>query len=450
MPTTTPAPGETVDCDEVVIADWVVPVDGSGRVFSPGAVAIEGDTLVDVGSTDQVLARRSPRSTTRLDGHVLIPGLVNAHTHLAMTMFRGVADDMDLAGFLGRVLPAEATVLDAERVEVATRAAAVESVSAGVTTALDMYFFCDAALAAGDEVGLRIMTGPVVLDATGPDGMGPTERMAWASGWLDDHPARRGWRPVMAPHSTYLVGREHLEATRELAAAHDATIHLHAAETLEELADVIGRHGAAPVELLDDLGMLGGRTVLAHGVHLGPDDIARVVARGASVVHCPASNLKLAAGIAPVPDLLAAGATVALGTDGPASSNDLDLLGAARLAALVHKGVSGDPTVVDAPTVLSMATLGGATALGLDDALGSLEVGKLADVVAVDLGTIHTRPVYDPVSSLVYAAGRGDVREVWVGGRRVVRDGGATGVDPGRVADELDALGPVVGSALGH
>lgn len=441
----TPAP-----CDEVVTADWVVTVDGDQRVLSPGAVAIEGDTLVDVGTADEVLARRSPQVVTRLDGHVLIPGMVNAHTHLAMTMFRGVADDIDLAGFLARVLPAEATVLDAERVGVATRAAAVESLCAGVTSALDMYFFCDAALAAGDQVGLRIMTGPVVLDGPGPDGLGPDDRMDWAARWLAEHPARRGWRPVLAPHSTYLVGPDNLARTRDLAGAHGATVHLHAAETLDELADVRSRHGAAPVELLDRLGMLDEHTVLAHGVHLGPADIALVAERGASVAHCPASNLKLAAGVAPVPDLLAAGATVALGTDGPASSNDLDLLGAARLAALVHKGVSGDPTVVDAPTVLAMATIGGARALGVDDALGSLEVGKLADVVAVDLGTVHTRPVFDPVSSLVYAAGRGDVREVWVGGRRVVRDGRATGADPAQVADELDGLGPVVRDVLGR
>jgi 5-methylthioadenosine/S-adenosylhomocysteine deaminase len=357
-----------------------------------------------------------------------------------MTMFRGLADDRDLQGFLDRVVPAEAAVLDADRVRTATLAAAVESLLGGVTTALDMYFFPDAVMEAADASGLRIVTGPTFFAGEGPEGLGGAARLAWAEEWLDAHPARPGWRPVLGPHSTYLVGPEELHRIHDLARRHDATLHIHAAESSGEVDTVVGLHGRRPVELLDHLGLLGPRTVLAHAVHLDDTEIGRVADTGTAVAHCPASNLKLASGIARVPELLAAGATVGLGTDGPASSNDLDLFTAMRLAALVHKGVSGDATVLPAAQVLRAATMGGARALGLGDDLGSIEPGKQADLVAVDLDTPHAQPVYDPASALVYAAGRADVRHVWVGGTPVVSDGRPVRVDARATTSALSAL----------
>jgi 5-methylthioadenosine/S-adenosylhomocysteine deaminase len=435
---------------QLVAADHVVTVDAHDTVLADAAVLLGDDgTIVAVGPTAELVAAHPTAEAVQLPGHVLLPGLVNAHTHLAMTMFRGLADDRDLQGFLDRVVPAEAAVLDAERVRTATVAAAVESVSGGVTTALDMYFFPDAVLDAAHEVGLRVVTGPTFFPGEGPERLGGAARLAWAERWLGEHPARPGWRPVVGPHSTYLVPPDELVVLGELAARHDAVLHVHAAESPGEVTTVLGLHGARPVELLDQLGLLRPRTVLAHGVHLDDAELAAVAESGAAVAHCPASNLKLGSGIARVPELVVAGAVVGLGTDGAASSNDLDLFAAMRLAALVHKGVSGDATVLPAARVLRSATMGGADALGLGGDLGSLEVGKRGDVVAVDLRGVHTRPVHDPVAALVYAAGRADVRHVWVEGRPVLRDGVTIRIDALRAADELERLGEVVRSTLG-
>lgn len=435
--------------ERVLVADHVLTVDPHDTVLSEGAVAIAGDRIVGVGPVEQVLRAHPDAAVERLDGHLLMPGLVNAHTHLSMVMFRGVADDRDLGDFLGRVIPAENRLIDHEHVRTGSTAAAVESLCGGVTTALDMYYFPDAVLEGAGRVGLRVMTGPVILDGEGPDAMAPPARIEWTREWLAAHPARPGWRPVIAPHSTYLVAPELLQVVRELAGDHDAAVHVHAAETTAEVDDVMSTRGRRPVELLDHLGLLGTRTVLAHAVQLTPDEIDRVRRSGASVAHCPASNLKLASGVAPVPDLLAAGAGVALGTDGAASSNDLDMFVAMRLAALLHKGVRNDPTLVPATEVLRMATVAGARAVGLEEDLGSLEVGKLADVVALDLRRAHLQPVLDPVSSVVYAAGRGDVAHVWVGGERVVEHGRTTRVDADVATADLAALRDAVLDAAG-
>lgn len=436
--------------DLVVTAAFVVTVDADDTVLTDAAVAIRDGVIAEVGPAAAVRAQHPAARHVDLPGHLLMPGLVNAHTHLSMVMFRGFTDDVDLADFLGRIVPAEVSTLDAATVATATRAAALESVAGGVTTALDMYFFPAAGLAAGDEVGLRVLTGPVLLDDEGIRSLGPDALVEDAGDWLSAHPPRPGWRPVVGPHAVYTVARDRLELARELAADHDALVHIHAAETLAEVDGSLAANGRRPVELLDDLGLLGPRSVLAHGVHLTDDEIARLAAAGASVVHCPASNLKLASGVARVPDLLAAGVNVAIGTDGAATSNDLDMFTAMRLTALVHKGVGGDPTVLPAHRALRMATIGGARALGVEPHLGSLEVGKLADLVAVDLDAPHLQPVYDPAASLVYAAGRGDVTDVWVAGQEVVRDRRPTRVDRRQVTASLTALRPQVLATLRH
>ena len=438
--------------DLVVTAGHVLCMDGPEPVIDDGAVAVRDGGIVAVGPAADVLARHRGAEVVPLPGHALLPGFVNAHTHLAMTMFRGMADDRNLDAFLATVMPVEGRVLTEDRVHRATRAAAVESVCAGVTTALDMYFFVDAALAAADQVGMRVLSGPVMFDGgAGPLAWDPL--MDWAQRWLAAHPARAGWRPVVGPHSTYTVSPAHLAEVRDLAAAHGALVHIHAAESAGENELVRGMHGERPVALLADLGLLAPGTVLAHAVHLDDAELAAVVAGGAAVAHCPASNLKLASGVARIPELLAAGATVGVGTDGPASSNDLDVLGATRLAALLHKGVGApgagpDAAHLPAATALRMATLEGARALGIDDRVGSLEVGKRADMVAIDLDRPHVQPVYDAASAVLYAAGRGDVREVWVDGRRVLRAGVPVGADVGRVTADLRDLRAEVRSVV--
>ena len=441
-------PGGPLHCDLLIRAGTVLCLDDADTEVAGGAVAVADGRIVAVGPADEVARQVRAGRTVDLPGHALLPGFVNAHTHLAMTMFRGMADDRDLDAFLATVVPVEGRVLTSERVHLATRAAALESVLAGVTTALDMYFFADAALLAAEEIGLRLLTGPVLFDG-GPGSLAWGPLTEWADDWLVAHPTGPGWRPVLGPHSTYMVSPAHLGEVRDLAAAHGALVHLHASESAGENELVRSQHGVRPIPLLEDLGLVAPGTVLAHAVQLDDAELAAVAAGGAAVAHCPASNLKLASGVARVPELLDAGATVAIGTDGPASSNDLDVLGATRLAALLHKGVggvdgTGGAARLPAPVALRMATISGARALGIDDAVGSLEVGKLADLIAVDLDRPHVQPVYDTASAVLYAAGRGDVTDVWVGGRQVVDGGRAVGIDPRTVTADLRDLQRVV------
>jgi 5-methylthioadenosine/S-adenosylhomocysteine deaminase len=376
-----------------------------------------------------------------------MPGMINAHTHLAMTMFRGLADDRDLAGFLDRLLPAEAAVLDDRTVEVATRAAVAECIGAGITSALDMYFFPEAARRVSDESGFRLHNGPVFIEFPGPDARPFDQRLDWADAYLHTTCAF-GSATWVQPHSTYLLDQSQLRDIAELATRHDARIHVHACETRIEIDQVRARHDRTPIEVLAEVGLLTDRTVLAHGVHLCDGDIALIAASRASVTHCPASNFKLASGIARVPELLATGVNVPLGTDGPASGNDLDLWMAMRLAAYVHKVHSDDPTVLRAAEVVAMATINGAVALGIDDQVGSLEVGKRADVVVLDARSPALTPMFDPHSAIAYAAGRADVRSVIIDGRVVLDERVHTTIDLDHAVAGLRALRPQVLDAV--
>ncbi len=436
--------------DLLLTASILLTVDAADTVIDGAALAVRDGRITHVGPAGAVQAQVTAAEQVDLPGHLLMPGLVNAHTHLSMTMFRGFTDDLDLQAFLGRIVPAEAAMLDASTVGVGTRAAAVESLCGGVTTALDMYFFPDAGLQAAADAGLRLLSGPVMTDDPGIAALGPDALVDDPDRWLAAHASRPGWRPVIGPHAIYTVGRAGLERAVELRDAHDAIFHTHASETAAEVQGSLDAHRMRPVEWLDDVGALSPNTVLAHGVHLTDAEIERLAASGTSVAHCPASNLKLGAGIARVPELLAAGVNVGIGTDGAATSNDLDMFMAMRLTALLHKGTTGDPTVVPAHRVLRMATIDGARAVGMQDRTGSLEVGKVADVVAVDLDRPHLQPVFDPMATIVYSAGRGDVTDVWVGGHRVVRDRRPTRLDADAVTAALAALEPHVWGTLEH
>lgn len=422
--------------------------DGSqaDEVIADGMVVYDGPWITEVGAADELSERYRGVPVTHLRGHALLPGFVNAHTHLAMTMFRGLADDVCLKDFLDTVVPLESRVLNPGSVHQASLAAMVESHLCGVTTALDMYFFADSVMEAARQSGFRAVCGPVVLDGPGPDTPRTTvaERVASSEAWLRKHPAELDWRPAVGPHSTYLASPETLGVAGALASGADALLHIHAAETTDEVEIVRRTRGMRPIALLDELGLLGNRTVIAHGVHLERPEVDALATSGASVVHCPASNLKLASGVAPVKQLLDAGVNVALGTDGPASSNDLDMLGSVRLAALLHKTAAPggpDATALSARDVLRMATANGAVALGLEGRLGVLAAGASADMSAIDLRGVHTQPVHDVFSAIVYAAGRGDVTEVWSRGMRVVESGTHCIIDESEVAGSLEMLG---------
>jgi 5-methylthioadenosine/S-adenosylhomocysteine deaminase len=416
-----------VSADLVLTGGTVITCDDDDRVIDDGALAIVGSQLAAVGRTADVTAAVPDAPTRPLDGAIVLPGLINAHTHLAMTLFRGLADDVNLEGFLARIMPAEGAVLCVDSVRDGVRLAAAESLMGGVTTALDMYFWDVEAAEEAATAGFRLAGGPAFLGMTGPEGRGFDAQLDRAGALWGEVPASLGhWAH---PHSVYTLDPDQLARVATAARAAGARIHTHAAESPGEVSMVLESRGMRPVELLDSLGLLGDDVVLAHAVHLSDAELARVAQSGTSVAHCPASNLKLASGIARIPELLAAGVPIGLGTDGAASSNDLDLFAAMRLAALIHKGHSGDATVMTAHQVLRSATIGGATLLGAAHRLGSLEPGKQADLVVLDAGAPHLTPSYDPVGTVVYAAGRGDVTDVWVDGRQVVDNRRLTTID---------------------
>ena len=362
--------------------------------------------------------------------HVLLPGLVNAHTHAAMSLFRGIADDLPLARWLeDHIWPREARSVAPEFVYDGVRLAAAEMLKGGITCCNDMYFFPDAAARAYVETGMRAMLGLPVLDfptayAADPDGYlqaGLAVRDAWK------HEPRLAF--ALAPHAPYTVSDAAFEKIVVYARQLDLPIQTHLAETGHEVAESRARHGVTPLARLHRLGATGPGFIAIHGVHLTADDIEILATHGGHVVHCPASNMKLGSGIAPIAELAAREVNVALGTDGAASNNRLDLFGEMRLATLLAKVRSGDAAALPAEDVIHAATLGGARALGLERTLGSLEPGKEADVIAVDLAGIDAVPCYDPVSHLVHAVGRDAVTDVWVGGERVVMNRALTTTD---------------------
>ncbi len=406
----------------------IVTVDANDSVLHGGTIVIANDTIAEV-----LPAGVEPTSvidhTIDAAGGIVMPGLINAHTHLAMTAFRGFADDVDLQAFLGKLFPAEAKIMSARHVRVGVRAAFAEAMLSGCTAALDMYWYPDASIEEARVAGFRLQTGALFIGSDGPDNIPFDQRIANAT-----NSAPHSW--ILA-HGTYTMDPNQLAAAGELAAAQGARFHIHASENAGEVSDVQGRYGRTPVELLDDNGLLRAGTVLAHAVVLTDAEIARIAQTGTAIAHCPSSNMKLASGFCRVPELLAAGVTVGLGTDGPSSSNDLDMFAAMRVAALIHKGNRLDPTAMPATTVLRMATMGSAMALGIADLVGSIEVGKKADLVRLDPSSPSLTPVYDPISTIVYAASRADVVDVWIDGNPVVKNRTCTTIDVDAVLADL-------------
>jgi 5-methylthioadenosine/S-adenosylhomocysteine deaminase len=421
---------------ELAITDaTVVTMDDAGTVHHGATVLVDGGVITHVGPAPS--APVDAARTIDARGAIVLPGFVNAHTHLAMTMFRGLADDLDLDGFLARLLPAEGAVLSPETVAAGTLLAIAECFRGGITSALDMYFFPEVAMEVAAAAGFDLRSGPVFVEFPGADRRRFDERLAWAGELLASVPPERRW---VFPHSTYLLDEAQLTAVGRLAGELGARVHVHACETRAELAQVRERHGRTPIEVLRDTGLLGPGTVLAHAVHLSDADLGTVAASGAVVAHCPASNQKLASGFARVRDLLAAGVPVALGTDGAASANDLDLWLAMRLAAYPLAAREG-PGTVGAADVLAMATRAGARALGAPE-LGTIAVGTRADLVVLDPSSPSLAPAYDPVATAVYAASRADVRWVVAGGRVVVDDRELTTIDVDAAIAAVRGLGP--------
>ena len=405
-------------CDLLIEAGWVVPVEPHGVVLEGHAVAVDGATIVGVLPVAEARERFAPRETVSRPGSVLIPGLVNAHTHNPMTLMRGVADDLALHDWLQHhIWPVEAAVIGPEFVADGVSLAIAEMLRGGTTCCNENYFFPDVQAATYKRNGFRARVGLPVIDF-------PT---AWAKS-ADEYFDRAGevhdqWRgdplvsTAFAPHAPYTVSDASFARIRMLADQLDIPVHCHVHETAQEVADSQARHGQRPLARLDRLGLVNDRLIAVHMTALDEAEIALCAQRGVSVVHCPESNLKLASGFCPVAKLQAAGVEVAIGTDGAASNNDLDMFGELRTAALLAKAVAGDPTALDAAGALRAATLGGARAMGLDADIGSIEPGKQADLACVDLDAIETQPLYHVLSQLAYATGRHQVTDVWIAGK---------------------------------
>ncbi len=410
--------------DQLIHARWIIPVEPAREVLTDHSLVIREGRIVAILPT--LMAKRdftAPAEVT-LPQHALLPGLVNAHCHAAMSLLRGIADDLPLKTWLEEhIWPAEARWADREFVRDGSRLAAAEMLRGGTTCFNDMYFFPDETAAAAAEAGIRAVVGMIVIGFPTAWARSTREYLANGQAVHDRYRSHPLIKTTFAPHAPYTVDDAALAEIATLAEELDVPIHMHIHETAHEVAEALAAHGERPLARLDRLGLLSHRMAAVHMTQLTDPEIARIAETGLSVVHCPESNLKLASGFCPLGRLLAAGINCALGTDGAASNNDLDMLGEMRTAALLAKAVASDPCAAPAHEVLKMATLNGARALGLDADIGSLTAGKSADIVAFNLGDLRAQPVYDPISQIVYAGHRDQVTDVWVAGRRVVREG---------------------------
>lgn len=403
----------------LLLPTWILPIVPERSVLTDYGLLIQNGRIHELAPQTTLLQRYPDAPRHDLPGHALLPGLVNLHTHAAMSLLRGAGDDLPLMRWLHeRIWPLEKQLVSEAFVYDGSVLAFAEMLQGGTTCCADMYFFPEAVARAAHDMGIRCRVGATLIDF--PDSHAIDHQLEQATRFHDawhDHP-RIGL--MLAPHAPYTVSEANLKRAQVLADQLDCPLTLHLQETRQEVDDARRQHGLTPTQVLDRLGFWSERVTAAHGVHLTEEDIHTLSRRGVTLAHCPASNLKLASGFAPVQAMLNAGLRVGIGTDGAASNNRLDMLSELRLAALLAKGQSGQADAFDAHQVLRAATLSGAEALGWDAHIGSIETGKQADLFAIDLSASHLAPVYDPASHVVYSAGREDVSAVWIAGEQVV------------------------------
>jgi 5-methylthioadenosine/S-adenosylhomocysteine deaminase len=409
--------------DLIIKGGTVVTMDASRRVIDNGGVAIKAGRVVAVGKTAEIERAYAAREVINAAGKVVIPGLINGHTHVPMTLFRGIADDLDLQEWLTKyIFPAEAKNVTEDFVRVGARLGLAEMIRSGTTTYCDMYYFEDAIADETFKAGMRGVLGETVIDFPVADNKTNAEAMAYVERFVKHWQGNTLIVPAIAPHAPYTVSEEHLKAVRAFSDRTGAPIVIHISETKREVDDSIQGKGASPIDYLNRFGFLNNRVVAAHVVWPTDEELQLLKTLGVGIVHNPQSNMKLASGVAPVPEMLKEDLPVGLGTDGAASNNDLNLWEEMDTAAKLHKLISKDPKVVSAQQAFEMATIRGARALHLDKEIGSIEKGKRADVAIVDLDDLNQTPYYNIYSDLVYATKAGDVRTVVIEGRVVMRD----------------------------
>ena len=411
------------DVSLVVTGGTVVTVDAAGRIVEDGALAIDGSDIVAVDTAEAIGRQYRGRDTIDVSGQIVLPGLINTHTHAPMVLYRGLADDLPLKDWLNKYMfPAEAGTVSPEFVRAGTRLAALEMIESGTTTFVDMYYFEEEVANETRDAGLRGVLGQTVIQFPVPDAKTSADGLARADAFITAFKNDPLITPAVAPHALYTLDGPTLRASRELSKRHNVPTLIHLAETSDEAKVARERLAPSPVAYLDGLGFLGPGVLAAHGIWVSDADIAVLKARGVGIAHNPESNMKLASGLAPVPAYLRAGVNIGLGTDGAASNNDLDMFEAMRFTALLHKHETVDPAALTARTVLEMATIRGARALGMEARIGSLEARKRADIITVSASAARMTPMYDPVSHLVYTAHGSDVQNSIVHGRVLMRN----------------------------
>ncbi|HZF26309.1 MAG TPA: amidohydrolase [Steroidobacteraceae bacterium] len=436
--------------DLIVEGDHVVTMNGDAPVLQKGAVVIDKGAIVAVGPAAELAAKYKARETLPGKDRIVLPGLINGHTHAAMTLLRGIADDRELIDWLTHyIFPTEVRFVDPEFVRIGTELACWEMIRGGTTTFVDMYYFPDAVAKAVEKCGLRALVAPSIIDQKSPDAANAEEQLRLAADFV------RRWQgknprviPIIGAHSIYTIKPPMLQKLRVTARELGVPISIHVAESRFEVDYSRKNYGTTPVTFLDGIGFFSGPTIAAHVVWPTDAEIALLAQRHVGVIHNPTSNMKISSGTSPVTAMLNAGIAVGLGTDGPATNNDLDMWEEMRLAAFLQKVSTMDPKVVPAATALRMATAGGAEAIGLGDKIGSLTPGRRADLIQVSLAEPHFTPLYDVVSHLVYVAHEQDVASVVVEGKVLMRDGQVLTVDMARVRAEANTLAAKIKAAV--
>ena len=447
--TSSPAPqGQRVSL--IVTGGTVVTMNSANAVIENGAVAVEGAAIVAVGSAAEIAGKYSASQTINAAGQIILPGLINTHTHAPMVLYRGLADDLALMDWLTKyIFPAEKATVSPEFVRVGTRLAALEMIESGTTTFVDMYYFEDDIASVVHDAGLRAVLGQSVIKFPVADAPTPADALARAEAFLTKWKDDPLVTAAVAPHAPYTLEPETLKAARALANKHKAPLLIHLAETKDEIKIINDAHHTTPARFLDGLGVWDGRSLAAHAVWLDDADIEVLARKRVGLAHNPESNMKLASGVARVPDWMNRSVRAGLGTDGAASNNDLDMFEAMRAAALLHKVSTGNPQAMPAAQVLELATRRGAEALGMADRIGSLEPGKQADIITVDVSGARQTPMFDPISHLVYVTRGDDVRNTIVAGRPLMLGQNVTVLKKADVLREARALAVKVAEAVG-
>lgn len=434
--------------DQIIQAKWLIPCEGKNTVLEDHALIIHQGKIKDILPSKVAKERYNARTTENYSSHAIIPGLVNAHTHLAMNMFRGLADDLALMNWLNNhIWPAEKKWVSHEFVRDASLFAMAEMIRSGTTCFNDMYFFLEATAEAADIAGLRGSIGITVIDFPTAWAANTDEYFAKGLAFYEKYKNHDRIKATVAPHAIYTVADQNLLRVKEFAEKYDLKINMHVHETADEVNQSIAQTKQRPIRRLQQLGLISPRLIAVHMTQINDEDLEILHAGKPNIVHCPQSNMKLASGACPVGQLEAQGVNIALGTDGAASNNDLNMLEEMRSAAFVAKYLTLNPESLSAPEILTKATLHGAKALGIDNITGSLSIGKSADFVAINLDAIETLPIYHPVSQIVYSASRNQVTDVWVAGKQLLKNRKLTTLDEEKLIANAKHWGEKIKSA---